>query len=394
MQREKLVAITAAIMVLVVLPVVSVIPVAAFSFGGDPACIVGTVRDSNGSTISGVTITVKIGGVVQYTCATDSSGRYTAMVTVSSYTQVSLTYSKAGYSTYATTAYVSPGYITVKDVTLGFNQGVKGSVYTYEGQAAQGIKVKILIGSTVIGTVYTNSLGKYSLGFYVASSSTVTLKFYRHGGLVETKTTTVYQNSWRTKDVTLPQEWQVTNKNTGSKIYEINVDHTNYPDWGITVYKMDISYIYDPVTNIVEFQSYEVKFSSTWDELYFASRKLTVYMQIPEVGDMYEYWFDKDFALGDLWDPGDQFSSGVVSIPYTHNGWVTPKITFEFTVKGILGIDSIYSMTIGWELTNPLQKWSEYTDFATRTWALWSWEFIFPPVVTDSWSPSIVTTSI
>jgi hypothetical protein len=370
----------------VLLPTILTLPAAAAS----PATILGTVKNTSGSPISGVKVTLKIGSSTKDTDYTDSSGRYDVTCSVSRRTRVSLTFTKSGYKTYTTSVYVMPGFLTLKNVVIQIatTQGVKGTVRD-SGGVVPGILVKAFIGSSLKGSDTTDSSGKYSIYLAVASSTTVTMKYYRSGNLVLTKSVTVNPGSYTTKDVTIPDlvEFDVLSRLWGGKTYRIFMAQPNhYAEFGWSVSDLRLDYRFCPETGEVRIDSYSLTFSTFWDEQYFWGNTLEAYLKI--ASDQTEF-IGRYRALNDDWDSGDSFSvSG--NVPHTYDEWTDPYFTFKMVLGCPLHSQS-YVMEMKFRISEPFYNWFEYDDHCYRSYG-WTQQEIFPDVVFDSWSnPTIIT---
>ncbi|MFW9843476.1 MAG: carboxypeptidase-like regulatory domain-containing protein [Candidatus Thorarchaeota archaeon] len=372
-------------LMVVLIPSALTMPVNAAS----PATVLGTVKTASGSPISNVMVTLKIGSVVKDTDYTDANGLYDVTCSISVETLVTLVYTKSGYDTYTTTAYVSPGYFTIKNVvmTLSTTQGVQGVVKNTNGNPVSNVKVNLYIGGALISTKYTSSSGAYSFYCAVASPTTVTLKFYDHNWQVKTTTATVNPGAYTTKNVVIPNQYDVSSRIDGKKTYKkLVASPSTYAQFGIDIENLRLSYHTCPDNDDVTFVDFYFRVSTTWDTTWFWGDTLECVL-----GNCDEdiVFLGKYRAMGDYWDPGDDF---IVSgnLAFTSSSWTNPYFTIKFMVGSSLLSEKIY-MLMKFKIDDISGKWTEYYDRCYRTYG-WVTERIYPPVVVDTWAfPQTIT---
>lgn len=371
-------------LMVVVLPVLAVPASAA-----EPATVIGTVKDASGSPISSVKVTLSISGVTKDTDYTDSNGLYDVTCSVSAYTKVTLKYEKSGYNTYTTTAYVSPGALTLKNIVMSTatTQGVKGTVTNQNGNMVSGVKVNLYIGSTLKSTVYTNANGYYSIYCAVTSSTTVTLKFYDHGYLVATTTATVNPGSYTTKNVQVPNQYDVTNRIVGEKEYaKFVAAPSTYAEFGLNVENLRLSYHTCPSIDDVTFVDFSLTVSTNWNTLWYYAHTLEVVLESCPNSFVF---LGKYRSMGDYWYPDDEFTI-TGSIPYTYGSWTDPYFTIKFAVGAPALSETLY-MEMKFRIDSSMSHWTEYYDKCFRTYGAVT-EEIYPSVTVDSWSFPLSTT--
>ena len=373
------------LLMVVLIPSAFAMPVNA----AEPATVLGTVKNTSGSPISGVTVTLKIGSSVKDTDSTDSNGLYDVTCYVSIRTRVTLTYSKSGYNTYTTSLYVSPGYFTLKNVvlTIPTTQGVTGTVKNTNGNSVSGVLVKLYFDGSLKATQYTGSSGGYSIYCAVTSTTTVTLKFYDHNYLVKTSTTTVNPGSYTTLNVVIPNQYDISNRIIGQKTYAKYVAApSTYAEFGLEVSNLRLSYHTCPDINDVTFVDFTITVSTTWDTVWFWGDTLEVVLESCPNSFVF---LGKYRAMGDYWNPGDEFTV-TGSIPFQYGDWTNPYFTIKFMVGSPLLSEKLY-MQMKFRIDSPLGHWYEYYDKCFRTYGAVT-EQIYPSVVADSWSfPQSVT---